>query len=48
MHTMMSQDAEQKLRQIDGVGNVTVNVVWDPPWTPDRMSDTARKKLGWS
>lgn len=47
MHEVMSQDAVTKLKELDGVGQVTVNVVWDPPWTPDRMSDAARKKLGW-
>jgi metal-sulfur cluster biosynthetic enzyme len=26
---------------------VGVELVWDPPWTPDRMSDTARQTLGW-
>ena len=48
MHEMMSQDARRKLEEIDGIGNVSVNVVWDPPWTPDRMSDAARQKLGWA
>ena len=47
MHQMMSEDARRKLEEIEGIGNVTVNVVWDPPWTPDRMSDAARQKLGW-
>lgn len=27
---------------------VTVEVVWDPPWTPDRMSELARTTLGWT
>jgi len=26
---------------------VDVVLVWDPPWTPDRMSDAARAKFGW-
>lgn len=26
---------------------VDVTLVWDPPWTPDRMSDAARAKFGW-
>ena len=26
---------------------VDVALVWDPPWTPDRMSDAARAKFGW-
>jgi metal-sulfur cluster biosynthetic enzyme len=36
-----------KIRQIPGVGEVNVNVVWEPAWTPERMSDDARKALGW-
>ncbi|MEO5373281.1 MAG: metal-sulfur cluster assembly factor [Alphaproteobacteria bacterium] len=31
-----------------GVESVTVDLVWDPPWTPERMSDAARHQLGWS
>ncbi|HEU5293592.1 MAG TPA: metal-sulfur cluster assembly factor [Burkholderiaceae bacterium] len=27
---------------------VDVALVWDPPWTPDRMSDLARERFGWS
>jgi metal-sulfur cluster biosynthetic enzyme len=27
---------------------VDVALVWDPPWTPDRMSDLAREHFGWS
>ena len=30
---------------VPGVGPVTVNVVWDPPWEPSRMSDEARMVL---
>jgi FeS assembly SUF system protein len=29
----------------EGVGEVTVHLVWDPPWTPERMSDEARLAL---
>ena len=32
---------------VPGVGNVTVNMVFDPPWTADRMSDEARVALDW-
>ena len=31
----------------DGVDEVSVNMVFEPPWTPDRMSDEARLELGW-
>jgi metal-sulfur cluster biosynthetic enzyme len=27
---------------------VEVRLVWDPPWTPERMSDLAREQFGWS
>jgi metal-sulfur cluster biosynthetic enzyme len=30
-----------------GVGHVTVALVWDPPWTPERTSAAARRQLGW-
>ena len=28
--------------------SVEVALVWDPPWTPDRMSDLAREQFGWA
>jgi len=30
-----------------GVARVTVDLVWDPPWSPERMSTEARRSLGW-
>ena len=32
---------------VEGVSNVDVNMVFDPPWTPDRMSEEARVAVGW-
>ena len=40
--------AEDAIGRIPGVGRVTVDVVLDPPWTPEMMSDEARRMLGWS
>lgn len=37
---------EQRLREVDGVEEVTVRLVWDPPWTQDRMTDAAKLQLG--
>ena len=31
---------------VEGVGDVEVEIVWDPPWTPDRMSEAAQLELG--
>jgi len=36
---------ENAVATVAGVGIVNVNLVWDPPWTPDRMSDEARLVL---
>lgn len=30
-----------------GVDDVDVQIVWDPPWRPEMMSDAAKKQLGW-
>jgi FeS assembly SUF system protein len=37
---------ESRLREIEGVEEVTVRLVWDPPWTPERMTEAARLQLG--
>jgi metal-sulfur cluster biosynthetic enzyme len=33
------------LEGIDGIGKVTVNMTFDPPWTPERMSEEAKLEL---
>lgn len=38
---------ENAVGAVEGVGNVEVNMVFDPPWTPDRMSEEAQVALGW-
>ncbi|MEK7283070.1 MAG: iron-sulfur cluster assembly protein [Acidobacteriota bacterium] len=38
-------DVEAKMRVIPGVTKAAVEVVWDPPWTPDRMSEAAKLTL---
>ena len=46
MHAFMVQDVREKVKALKGVKEVNVELVWDPPWTPDRMSDEVKKKLG--
>ncbi len=36
---------ENALASVAGVGIVNVNIVWEPPWTPERMTDEARLVL---
>jgi FeS assembly SUF system protein len=38
---------EGAVRGIDGVEDVTVNMMFEPPWTPEKMSDEAKLELGW-
>lgn len=45
MGAMIASQAEQAVKDI-GANNVLVEVVWDPPWNPDMMSDEAKQKLG--
>jgi FeS assembly SUF system protein len=37
---------EQAVNQVDGVSDCVVEIVWDPPWTQERMSDVAKLELG--
>ena len=39
-------DCQARTREVAGVKAVDVRVVWDPPWTPDRMSEAAKLELG--
>ena len=39
-------EVAQKVKAVPGVTDAKVDVVWDPPWTKDRMSDVARLQLG--
>ena len=43
--TAMSTTIPERLRSVEGVEDVNVQVVWDPVWTPDRLSDRARDEL---
>ncbi len=45
-HAEISRDVRMALLNLPGVSTAKVNVVWDPPWTPDRISPEGRQKLG--
>ncbi len=46
MHSFISQEVKEKLQTVSGVKEATVEVVWDPPWSPDKMSPEAKAQLG--
>lgn len=45
---MLTRQAEQAVRAVEGVRDVKLELTWDPPWNPKMMSDDAKRKLGWS
>ena len=45
-HVNISMQVKSRIEQLPGIRNVAVNVVWTPPWTPERLSPDARKQLG--
>ena len=45
-HVNISAQVKSRIEQLAGVRNCTVNVVWTPAWTPERLSPDARKQLG--
>jgi metal-sulfur cluster biosynthetic enzyme len=45
-HVMIGEQVKSRVERMPGVRSATVNVVWNPPWTPERLSVEARKQLG--
>ena len=39
-------EVQQKLQSVPGIGKVRVEIVWNPPWDKDMMSDVAKVELG--
>lgn len=46
MHSAMVSWVKEAIAGLEGVQDVNVELVWNPPWTPDRLSDAAREQLG--
>jgi len=43
---MIQEDINRVAREVPGVEDVDIELTWDPPWTPERMSDDAKFILG--
>ena len=39
-------EVEARVQEVDGVSTATVELVWDPPWSPERMSEAAKLEAG--
>ena len=48
MGSMSTEDAREAIRDIapDGA-EIVVDLVWDPPWSPERMTENAKRHFGW-
>ncbi len=46
MGEMIASDARQKILELPGVSEAKVDLVWDPPWDPSKISEEAKQKLG--
>ena len=45
LHETLVQDATRYVKKVPGVNNVNVDIVWDPPWSMDKMSEDAKIKI---
>lgn len=45
-HVVIGEQVKARVEQLPGVRNANVNIVWNPAWTPERLSPDARKQLG--
>jgi metal-sulfur cluster biosynthetic enzyme len=43
---MIQEDINRVAHEVPGVEDVDIELTWDPPWTPERMSDDAKFILG--
>ena len=42
----LPREVESKVNAIEGVKSAQVDIVWDPPWSPGKMSESAKLQLG--
>jgi len=48
MHAFLTKQAEEAVKKVKGVKKTEIELVWNPPWTPEKMSKAAQTRLGWS
>jgi metal-sulfur cluster biosynthetic enzyme len=49
LYGVITRDMDKELRKsFPDLGEMTIELVWDPPWSPELMSEAAKKQLGWT
>jgi metal-sulfur cluster biosynthetic enzyme len=46
LHDTLVSDVKRHVGKVDGIGNINVDIVWDPPWSLEKMNQDVREKLG--
>jgi metal-sulfur cluster biosynthetic enzyme len=46
LHDTLVSDVKRYVGKIGGIGNINVEIVWDPPWSIEKMDPSVREKLG--
>lgn len=46
LHDTLVSDVKRYVGKINGIGSINVEIVWDPPWSIERMNPAAREKMG--
>ena len=46
LHDTLVSDVKRYVGRVNGVGNINVDIVWDPPWSLEKMNQDVREKLG--
>jgi FeS assembly SUF system protein len=45
---ILAEEVKAAIEKVPQVHSAKVDMIWDPPWTPDRMSDFAKKQFGYA
>ena len=46
LHDTLVSDVKRYVGNVNGVGNINIDIVWDPPWSLEKMNQDVREKLG--
>jgi metal-sulfur cluster biosynthetic enzyme len=44
---ILAEEVKMAVEKVPNVKSATVELIWDPPWTPDRMSEFAKRQFGY-
>jgi metal-sulfur cluster biosynthetic enzyme len=46
LHDTLVSDVKRYVGKVNGIGNINVDIVWDPPWSLEKMNQDVREKIG--